>query len=243
MDPSVSQNTVLIGLKAFLTAVLPDGTKVVTGEINRVPEPKAKNFVVMTPISLARLRTNVDGDADCKFTAAIAAASMTVSAVAAGTLLAGATVFGTGIAANTKIVSQTSGTAGGIGVYVVSISQTLSSRTLSAGQKTAEQGTQIVVQLDFHSEPASDAGDMAQTVSTLLRDAYATEWFADNAPTVFPLFADNPRQAPFINDQQMFEYRWMLECNFQFNPLVRVPQQYADNVDIPAVSVDAIYEP
>ena len=45
-----------------------------------------------------------------------------VTAVASGTLLSGMTLTGTGITAGTRIVSQTSGTTGGVGLYVVDLS-------------------------------------------------------------------------------------------------------------------------
>lgn len=57
---------------------------------------------------------------------------LTVTAVGSGTVVNGATISGTGIATGTTIVQQISGTAGGIGVYEVSIpSQTVASTTVS----------------------------------------------------------------------------------------------------------------
>lgn len=67
-------------------------------------------------------------------TAAISTTNMTVSAVlSGGPLVPGQIVTGTGVTAGTVIVSQTSGTVGGTGVYVVNHSQTVSSTTLSIG--------------------------------------------------------------------------------------------------------------
>jgi hypothetical protein len=57
---------------------------------------------------------------------------LTVTAVGSGVVVPGATISGTGIAAGTKIVSQQSGTSGGIGDYVVSIpEQTVASTAVS----------------------------------------------------------------------------------------------------------------
>ena len=64
-------------------------------------------------------------------TASISTTNMTVSAVGSGKLLVGQTIAGTGVTAGTTIVSQTSGTTGGTGVYVVSASQTVASRTIT----------------------------------------------------------------------------------------------------------------
>lgn len=57
---------------------------------------------------------------------------MTVTAVGAGTVVAGATISGTSVATGTKVVSQISGTAGGVGTYYVDIpEQTVASTTIS----------------------------------------------------------------------------------------------------------------
>jgi hypothetical protein len=65
------------------------------------------------------------------FTASILLTAMTVSAVASGPIYPGMVITGTGVTAGTRIVSQTSGTPGGTGVYVVSVAQTVSSTTIT----------------------------------------------------------------------------------------------------------------
>jgi len=56
---------------------------------------------------------------------------LTVSAITSGTIYLGMTLTGGAISAGTKVVSQTSGTAGGTGAYVVSISQERTSLTIT----------------------------------------------------------------------------------------------------------------
>jgi hypothetical protein len=76
-------------------------------------------------------------------TGSIAGQVLTVTAVGAGSVLApGQTVSGTGVAGCT-ILSQTSGTAGGVGVYQVSVSQTVASGalTMSGGGLTVSAVT------------------------------------------------------------------------------------------------------
>ena len=67
------------------------------------------------------------------FTATIADDIMTVTAVASGTLIAGAVLSGGIITSGTQIVQQISGTTGGIGVYAVSIAQAVPSSTTVTG--------------------------------------------------------------------------------------------------------------
>jgi hypothetical protein len=237
MAPNPTEVLIEVALRAFLVAILPPGTAVVLGQDNRVPEPAGTDFVTMTPLRRPRLSTNVDDDSDVKFTASIAGTAMTVTAVDRGSISAGATVFGVGVADGTKIASG----PGGVGVYEVTVSQTLSARTLSSGATNVTQATQVVYQLDVHG-PSS--ADNAQVISTLLRDGYASEFFESQDPAIVaPLHADDPRQAAFVNDQQQYEDRWTVEALLQVNPVVSVPQQYADGAEVDIISVDAEYAP
>lgn len=243
MTPYPTQDDAVEALRKFLLAVLPDGVDAISGLINRVPEPSEGSFVVMTPTTFVRLRTNVDSAEDVRFFGSISGTTLTVTDDDFGTIAVGATLFGSGVAAGTKITAFGTGT-GGDGTYEVSVSQTLSTRLLSSGAKSVEQGAMMIVQLDFHSANPSDAGDMAQTVSTLFRDEFATDHFAEQDPPVAtPLYADDPRRVPFENDQQQYEWRWVVEVCMQVNQVVAVPQQYADAVEVELVSVDAVYPP
>jgi len=72
-------------------------------------------------------------------TGSISGNLLTVTAVGSGTVVPGATISGSGIASGTMIVSQASGTAGGIGTYYVNIpEQNVASTTVSGtyGQLT-----------------------------------------------------------------------------------------------------------
>jgi hypothetical protein len=73
------------------------------------------------------------GPQTVSFTGSIAGNVLTVSAVSSGTLVAGAVLTGgTGTATGTTIVSQLSGTTGGIGTYSVNIpEQTVASAALT----------------------------------------------------------------------------------------------------------------
>lgn len=68
---------------------------------------------------------------EASFTASIAGTTMTVSAMTSGTLGVAQTVLGGTVDAGTYIVSQLSGTPGGIGTYQVSVSQTEGSGALT----------------------------------------------------------------------------------------------------------------
>lgn len=245
MQIAPTQDEMTTAIKAFITAIVePEPAwEIFVGQGNRVPEPEGTRFVVITPTTFPRLSTNVDTDADVKFTGSIALDVLTVTAVAFGSIAAGATVFGVDVAGATKILEQLTGSpAGGVGTYRLTESQTVASRALSSGAVGVVQSAEAVVQLDFHSDD-TDAATLAALISTLMRDPWAVAYFVENFPLVSPLFADDPAQRPFINAEQQYEWRWVLEAHFQVNFTTSVPQQYADSVSVDVVSVDAAYPP
>jgi len=77
-------------------------------------------------------------DRTATFTASIGPASttMTVTAVSAGPIYPGMVITGTGVTAGTYIVSQTTGTDGSTGNYVVSAAQTVASTTITGTCKS-----------------------------------------------------------------------------------------------------------
>lgn len=247
MTPSPTQSNVQAALGQFLAAILPAGTVILAAQQNRTAEPALTNFVVMTPIRFERLETNIDSYTDAKFTGSIAGATMTITSAFPGfdgQIAVGSTIFGVGVAPNTTVTALGTGT-GDVGTYTVAPAQTIGSIILSAGTEQIEQHAKVTVQLDFHSADTT-AGDMAQTTSTLLRDDYGVQFFAALTPPlngVVPLYADDPRQMPFLNAEQQYEWRWVLEAELQVNQVVVVPQQFADSIDVTLISVEATYPP
>jgi hypothetical protein len=77
-------------------------------------------------------------DRTATFTASIGPAStaMTVTAISAGPIYPGMVITGAGVTAGTYIVSQTTGTDGSTGDYVVSASQTVASTTITGTCKS-----------------------------------------------------------------------------------------------------------
>jgi hypothetical protein len=72
-----------------------------------------------------------DGALGAEFTASIAATTLTVSAISSGYIDSGSYLCANTISVGTYVVSQLTGTPGGIGTYVVSASQTLASQSMA----------------------------------------------------------------------------------------------------------------
>jgi hypothetical protein len=58
LPPSITQSQVQTALRGFLLGVLPSGVEIIEGLDNRVSEPSATDFVVMTPLLRDRVELN-----------------------------------------------------------------------------------------------------------------------------------------------------------------------------------------
>ena len=238
---SPTQSNVFQALGNFIAAVtgLP-ATSIVQGQANRVAPPNVTDYVVMTPILMRRIETNTDSYGDVSFSASIVGTLMTVTTVKIGTIQVGATVFGSGVQIGTFIQALGTGT-GGPGTYIVSPSQNAPQAPMAAGGATVLQPVEMVVQVDVHG-PSSQ--DNSKIISTLFRDQYGVDQFATSGFDIVPLYADDPKQIPFINENDQFENRWIVEAHMQCNELTGgIPQQYFDAVNVNTISVTEAYPP
>jgi hypothetical protein len=237
MIPSVTEAQVLTALGNLLTVLLPQLTpsNIIIGQVNRVASPEG-DYVVMWPLNRPRLGTNFEEPEDCKFTASIAADQMTVTGLFSGEIEAGNQVFGLGIANNTVVQSQSGGTPGGIGIYLVTPAQTVTSETMSAGTLSIATSTEFIAQLDVHGP---NSGDNAQVISNAIRSEFAVNQMAGTGVT--PLFSDDPRQAVFETAAKQFDERWTVDVHLQITPSISTPQEFYDAVDLTLVDVDVVY--
>lgn len=108
---------------------------------------------------------NTQTIAGATFTGTGSGTNLTASAVT-GTIGIGDVLSGTGIPGGTTVLSQTSGTAGGAGVYVTSVATTSSSNAITAGISiTGAAPNQNFVAVGIAQEPTIDAGNILITVS------------------------------------------------------------------------------
>ena len=155
-------------------------TQIGTGLAIRVEDavnPDATPFVVTangdvgigTTAPNAKLEISGITSGTATFTGSITGTTLTVSALTSGTILVGHILHGTAsLMPHTRIISQTSGTTGGVGDYVVSISQTLASTTLYGvlrnnsiritNTDTTETIGQFTGSLEFYGNDASVPG-------------------------------------------------------------------------------------
>lgn len=237
---SPDESALFTALGNVLIGMLPAGTEVVQAQVNRVPEPKAANYVVMTATRLGRLSTNIDAPGDVAFTASISGTTMHVTDIQIGTILDGATVFGTGVTPGTTVTGTLGGT-GGTGDYIVSPSQIVPSQQMSSGHMHVTQPLDATVQLDVHGP---NCGNNARIISTLFRDADGVRRFVEEGDIAAPLWAEDPRQIAFVNDQNQYESRWVVEVHLQVNETVLgIPQQFAGTLAVDLINVDAAYPP
>lgn len=242
-----NQSDIQAALRAFLldlnlTCSPPQtSVDVILGQVNRVPEPLGPDFIEMWATRRERLETNIDTYADVAFTATIAGNVMTVLSVQLGVIAIGSGVFGVGVQPNTLITGQLSGSTGGSGTYSVNPMQTITSpQIMAAGVGYYLQPTKVTVQCDVHGP---NSADNAQVISTLFRDEYAVDLIQAINPAITPLYADDPKQIPFINAEQQYETRWIVEALLQANQTVAASQEFADKASVGLIDVDVVYPP
>lgn len=109
-----------------------------------------------------------------------------------------------------------------------------------ASTQTHQRSTRWDVQLDFYG---ANAADYANLVATLMKSDYACSQIEASGLSMDPLYAEEPRQIPFVNAENQYEKRWSVQCAFQFNPTVVVAQQFAASLQVIPESIDVVFPP
>lgn len=107
-----------------------------------------------------------------------------------------------------------------------------------SGTESNTRSTTWRVQLDFYG--AGSAG-RASTFAILMRTDYACRELAGTP--IQPLDAGEPRNTTLLNGEQQYEERFTLDVEFQFNPTVTTPQDFAAALVIQLAEVDATFPP
>lgn len=94
------------------------------------------------------------------------------------------------------------------------------------GESTIQTSKLYMMQLDFYGEQAFDR---VTQCATMWRSQYTT----NKLQAIQPLYANNPRNMEFVNEQDQYEKRFLLEIALQYNPYYTYAEQ-SDTV----VSVD-----
>lgn len=93
---------------------------------------------------------------------------------------------------------------------------------------TIEGPTKIDIQIDFYGQ---QAGEFCKAVKT----AFRSQWGFDQFPAgIKPLYTSDGMQSPLITGEQQYESRWTLTASLQYNPVITVPQQFADDAQVAA---------
>lgn len=109
------------------------------------------------------------------------------------------------------------------------------------------------IQLDIHGQ---NGADLAWQLASTFKSYIACDMFNDlpqssiegeyTLPTgavIQPLYSDSPKQAPFLNGEQQWEDRWMVEIALQANINIKVTEEFANALQIGLIDVDVVYPP
>lgn len=144
----------------------------------------ANNLVgVGTATPTTQLHVSGSTSSTCTFTASISGTTMTVSAIASGSLAVGNLICYPSVAPLTRIISQTSGTSGLTGTYTVSVAQTVASATMYnapgapaairvTDTDTSVVGGQVTGRVEFYGSSTSTPGaGIGAYVASIAEDA------------------------------------------------------------------------
>lgn len=248
---SVTEALAFISLRTYLLGVLPN-IEVFRGQVNLVPEPQGQDFAVMWPLFQNRLATNFTTYADNIVTGYIAGNVFTCTGIVqqetTPIINIGNPIFDlhANISANTTIVKQLAAngpTPGFMGTYQVSgAPQTIPPRIIYIDTRSDLVATQWSVQLDVHGP---NSADNSRVIEGLFRSEYATTVFDSSGlplGNIAPLYCDEAKQIPFINAEQQYENRWVLDLQIQLNPVITTVQQFAQQLQAGLIPVDIFYK-
>jgi hypothetical protein len=102
---------------------------------------------------------------------------------------------------------------------------------------TSETHWKERMQVDFYG---AAAGDWSRVFAGLWKDETACLALE---PVCDPLYAHDPLLAPLDDSEQQYESRWTVEAFLQYNPVVSVPMQFADTLEVTLINVDEAYPP
>lgn len=165
-------------------------------------------------------------------TGSIATTTLTVSAISSGTIYPSMQLSGTGVTAGTRIVAQLTGTAGSTGTYTVSVSQTVSSTTITGSLPSkivvAQDG---IYNIQFSAQFVNSTNDV-QTASV---------WFRKNGTDIANSnseFGMKPRKSTGAASQMIAAMNFFvdLQKNDYIEMMWRVSDSGVSLEQFPAVS-------
>lgn len=91
---------------------------------------------------------------------------------------------------------------------------------------TIQQSLDIAFQIDCYGK---DSGSWAAIVTAAFNDTYGCNALG---PDCQPLYCNEGRMMPLTNEELEYEERWNLDGHLQWNPVMTVLQEYADELNL-----------
>jgi hypothetical protein len=102
---------------------------------------------------------------------------------------------------------------------------------------TVNNPSKIGVQIDLYGERS---GDFCRAILSAFRSIYCYDNFPEG---IKPLYPSNARQMPLNDAEEQYVSRWMIVIYMQYNPLVELPQDFPDELEMNLiVNVDTTIE-
>lgn len=84
----------------------------------------------------------------------------------------------------------------------------------------------VGLQIDCYGPSAAER---CQVIGSMWRTGWGFDAFPENTR---PLYCSDGNQSPLVTGEQQYESRWTLTAFLQYNPIISVPQQFADELAV-----------
>ena len=90
------------------------------------------------------------------------------------------------------------------------------------GNVEVKQSVEVQMQIDFYGKSAVK---FSRTFCQLWRDFYSCE----HLESCQPLYCDNPKYLPFVNEKSQYEERYLVTAHLTYNPVITHGQEFMEN--------------
>lgn len=99
---------------------------------------------------------------------------------------------------------------------------------LAADKTAVQQSVEVTMQVDCYGPQAATR---ARKLATLWKNHYTTAALK----SCQPLYSNSPKRLPIINEQSVYEDRWLVELTLQYNPYFEHDQTF---LVMPQISIN-----
>ncbi|WP_408869481.1 phage neck terminator protein [Commensalibacter communis] len=104
--------------------------------------------------------------------------------------------------------------------------------------KIIHQVCEVIVSIEFYGNPTIKSHKMAKAFEIRFNDSWASEQFAQYSNILFPLYSDDMKNMPYLDDDQQYADCYIVDAHFEYHTEVGMCQDSAKMIAMQVNSVD-----